>query len=179
MAPGKGKSARVMSNGPVPLALRAWHWQGQKVVPRGLEPRTLRLLAVRSNQLSYETRCCPVTGKLTELGSLCFRCCLEAGQAVEVSGKRSEHQRGRGPVGGQGRAVGGVGEGRGQGRRGERGRGRRGGPRTSPPLPPACRPERGPRLLGEIRIFKLLIKTNNSRAPAGRSAEIVPILRPT
>ena len=25
------------------------------VVPRGLEPRTLRLLAVRSNQLSYET----------------------------------------------------------------------------------------------------------------------------
>ena len=28
-----------------------------KVVPRGLEPRTLRLLAVRSNQLSYETIC--------------------------------------------------------------------------------------------------------------------------
>ncbi len=27
----------------------------QKMVPRGLEPRTLRLLAVRSNQLSYET----------------------------------------------------------------------------------------------------------------------------
>ena len=26
-----------------------------KLVPRGLEPRTLRLLAVRSNQLSYET----------------------------------------------------------------------------------------------------------------------------
>ena len=26
-----------------------------KMVPRGLEPRTLRLLAVRSNQLSYET----------------------------------------------------------------------------------------------------------------------------
>jgi hypothetical protein len=33
-------------------------WQvEQKVVPRGLEPRTLRLLAVRSNQLSYETSC--------------------------------------------------------------------------------------------------------------------------
>ena len=31
-------------------ALRAQH-----MVPRGLEPRTLRLLAVRSNQLSYET----------------------------------------------------------------------------------------------------------------------------
>ena len=27
----------------------------RKVVPRGLEPRTLRFLAVRSNQLSYET----------------------------------------------------------------------------------------------------------------------------
>ena len=26
-----------------------------RMVPRGLEPRTLRLLAVRSNQLSYET----------------------------------------------------------------------------------------------------------------------------
>ena len=26
-----------------------------QMVPRGLEPRTLRLLAVRSNQLSYET----------------------------------------------------------------------------------------------------------------------------
>ena len=25
------------------------------MVPRGLEPRTLRLLAIRSNQLSYET----------------------------------------------------------------------------------------------------------------------------
>ena len=31
-------------------------WNCQ-VVPRGLEPRTLRLLAVRSNQLSYETSC--------------------------------------------------------------------------------------------------------------------------
>ena len=28
---------------------------GSKVVPRGLEPRTLRLLAIRSNQLCYET----------------------------------------------------------------------------------------------------------------------------
>ena len=28
---------------------------GPGMVPRGLEPRTLRLLAVRSNQLSYET----------------------------------------------------------------------------------------------------------------------------
>ena len=28
---------------------------GVRMVPRELEPRTLRLLAVRSNQLSYET----------------------------------------------------------------------------------------------------------------------------
>ena len=27
----------------------------ETVVPRGLEPRTLQLLAVRSNQLSYES----------------------------------------------------------------------------------------------------------------------------
>ena len=30
-------------------------WKLQRMVPRGLEPRTLRLLALRSNQLSYET----------------------------------------------------------------------------------------------------------------------------
>ena len=30
-------------------------FQREEMVPRGLEPRTLRLLAVRSNQLSYET----------------------------------------------------------------------------------------------------------------------------
>ena len=30
-------------------------FEGKNMVPRGLEPRTLRLLAVRSNQLSYET----------------------------------------------------------------------------------------------------------------------------
>ena len=33
------------------------HTQYVTMVPRGLEPRTLRLLAVRSNQLSYETKC--------------------------------------------------------------------------------------------------------------------------
>ena len=33
-----------------------------QMVPRGLEPRTLRLLAVRSNQLSYET-----SGESTEV----------------------------------------------------------------------------------------------------------------
>ena len=35
------------------------------MVPRGLEPRTLRLLAVRSNQLSYET--CDIGGQVLVL----------------------------------------------------------------------------------------------------------------
>ena len=36
----------------------AWsRMTAEEVVPRGLEPRTLRLSAVRSNQLSYETVC--------------------------------------------------------------------------------------------------------------------------
>ena len=41
------------------IALRhCYHSRGQKMmVPRGLEPRTLRLLAACSNQLSYETSC--------------------------------------------------------------------------------------------------------------------------
>ena len=33
------------------------------MVPRGLEPRTLRLLAIRSGQLSYETICKPYAVK--------------------------------------------------------------------------------------------------------------------
>ena len=44
-----GRAAGVVS-GDVGGEQRAQH-----MVPRGLEPRTLRLLAVRSNQLSYET----------------------------------------------------------------------------------------------------------------------------
>ena len=38
-----------------PPNLLAKSTREQQMVPRGLEPRTLRLLAVRSNQLSYET----------------------------------------------------------------------------------------------------------------------------
>ena len=38
----------------------------EKMVPCGLEPRTLRLLAVRSNQLSYETSECDA--RATTLG---------------------------------------------------------------------------------------------------------------
>ena len=37
------------------LTLRRAAEVARAVVPRGLEPRTLRLLAIRSNQLSYET----------------------------------------------------------------------------------------------------------------------------
>ena len=43
------------------------------MVPRGLEPRTLRLLAVRSNQLSYETHV---------VCRACQCCSLELGQAA-------------------------------------------------------------------------------------------------
>ena len=41
------------------------------MVPRGLEPRTLRLLAVRSNQLSYGTSCdiCKLTLKQSKSSS--------------------------------------------------------------------------------------------------------------
>ena len=42
------------------------------VVPRGLGPRTLRLLAVRSNQLNYETSCVYI---LDLLGVVCLGCC--------------------------------------------------------------------------------------------------------
>ena len=39
----------------------------KRVVPRGLEPRTLRLLAVRSNQLSYETHVVCRAGQCSRL----------------------------------------------------------------------------------------------------------------
>ena len=40
------------------------------VVPRGLEPQTLRLLAVRSNQLSYETDAIPLCELVVVAGPL-------------------------------------------------------------------------------------------------------------
>ena len=43
------------SNGWIAPSLRVTTYEYTNVVPRGLEPRTLRLLALRSNQLSYET----------------------------------------------------------------------------------------------------------------------------
>ena len=48
------------------------------MVPRGLEPRTLRLLAVRSNQLSYETSCEQVA---------CCSYCFFLGKAAASSRK--------------------------------------------------------------------------------------------
>ena len=42
------------------------------MVPRGLEPRTLRLLAVRSGQLSYETACMSNVGKRQATSDHCF-----------------------------------------------------------------------------------------------------------
>ena len=73
------------------------HVQANILVPGGLEPRTLRLLAVRSNQLSYETRCCPVTGELTELGSLQGRGGLGEDRAAPWVGEMSGEDRpGRG-----------------------------------------------------------------------------------
>jgi hypothetical protein len=53
-------------NGPA-ASCRRLPLRAAQMVPRGLEPRTLRLLAVRSNQLSYET-----------LGMLPQRHCLAA-----------------------------------------------------------------------------------------------------
>ena len=51
--------------------------QREKVVPRGLAPRTLRLLAVRSDQLSYETSCTFAIRQMYMpnmlLGQLCIR----------------------------------------------------------------------------------------------------------
>ena len=43
----------------------------EKVVPCGLEPQTLRLLAVRSNQLSYETLVCKRESKRKLAGRDC------------------------------------------------------------------------------------------------------------
>ena len=50
----KGQPAWGTTFSEVNIMQHAWV-RFEKMVPRGLEPRTLRLLAVRSNQLSYET----------------------------------------------------------------------------------------------------------------------------
>ena len=44
------------------------------MVPRGLEPRTLRLLAVHSNQLSYETTGIHLRPCLFDLGGVHLIC---------------------------------------------------------------------------------------------------------
>ena len=61
------------------------------MVPRGLEPRTLRLLAVRSNQLSYETS----VHSQARLAHTCKKAPhSHIARSVEVSGPRW-HARGR------------------------------------------------------------------------------------
>ena len=57
-----------------------------KLVPRGLEPRTLRLLAVRSNQLSYETRC---VCHCRLLGAFCVFLCGALGSASAAAEARA------------------------------------------------------------------------------------------
>ena len=53
----QSKTDHKLANGEAPLRLPSITPDARlgELVPRGLEPRTLRLLAVRSNQLSYET----------------------------------------------------------------------------------------------------------------------------
>ena len=55
----------------------------ETVVPRGLEPRTLRLLAVRSNQLSYET-----VGGVVRQNYLCIE-----GTTVAWCGERASSEK--------------------------------------------------------------------------------------
>ena len=59
-----------------------------KLVPRGLEPRTLWLLAVRSNQLSYETRCVCHCGMLAIFIVQVFRA---LGSAIAIAAMRARN----------------------------------------------------------------------------------------
>ena len=61
---------------------------GHALVPRGLEPRTLRLLAVRSNQLSYETRCVCHCGMLAVFIVQVFRA---LGSAIAIAAVRARN----------------------------------------------------------------------------------------
>ena len=60
----------------------------EHMVPRGLEPRTLRLLAVRSNQLSYETRCVCHCGMLAVFIVQVFRA---LGSAIAIAAVRARN----------------------------------------------------------------------------------------
>ena len=58
------------------------------MVPCGLEPRTLRLLAVRSNQLSYENRCVCHCGMLAVFIVHVFRA---LGSAIAIAAVRARN----------------------------------------------------------------------------------------
>ena len=58
------------------------------MVPRGLEPRTLRLLAVHSDQLSYETRCVCHCGMLAVFIVQVFRA---LGSAIAIAAVRARN----------------------------------------------------------------------------------------
>ena len=64
------------------------HFQATTLVPRGLELRTLRLLAVRSNQLSYETRCVCHCGMLAVFIVQVFRA---LGSAIAIAAVRARN----------------------------------------------------------------------------------------
>ena len=70
------------------------------LVPRGLEPRTLRLLAVRSNQLSYETPARPTATATATLlakrfSSKPFTNSVAVAVAVAVAGRPGKLNLGR------------------------------------------------------------------------------------
>jgi hypothetical protein len=57
------------------------------VVPRGLEPRTLRLLAVRSNQLSYETNWQCLSDKISQISAPRYKQGAKIQVAPTMAGK--------------------------------------------------------------------------------------------
>ena len=79
------------------------------LVPRGLEPRTLRLLAARSNQLSYETNCacclrntserCPLSmAEVTECLQPSSNCARRA-RVMSTRSRAANRRSFQGPVG--------------------------------------------------------------------------------
>ena len=62
---------------PARFCAQAHATHAQHMVPRGLEPRTLRLLAVRSNQLSYETVVLAAVCRMWLPARLWEECCCQ------------------------------------------------------------------------------------------------------
>ena len=82
--------------------------RAQHMVPRGLEPRTLRLLAVRSNQLSYETFALVAAfpdGLLLCFESVALSACIIA-MSRGLCNREQPHWIGNSPPSSAGRAQG-------------------------------------------------------------------------